>query len=354
MSARHAVHGRSVALRAAAAEAARRDRLAGAARALGEPARERIDEATRALVDALAGALVDAVEADLRNRLSPALAIRFHDAPAAAASLRAVGRPNDPALVAQLLRRADEHLLVLTLRRAETGLPVSESEPRDTLADHADAEIAAAARALLAAEAVRHDDALAPRLPLHELAPAALHALAWAVAAAMRGALLAASARSADEVDHAVALAVGELLGAAHHDQSATGCAVRLANLLDAQRLLDDVTIVDALSGGRALFAIAALARRARLPFETCWDIAFDRDGDQLVCALRAAGLARDEAVAVLALIHGAERSRGDEALAALAAAFDSLDAEAAEQAMALWRLVPQYRDALFALTLRA
>ncbi len=344
--------------RADAAARAREARLAGVADELHRPAPLRLDDATRSAVARMLDRLVDGIEQDLRARLMRLLGA---DAPAELAIPRiAIARPllataclpDDGALLATLLRRHEEHRLIHALRRGAAA-PGGGERGGDALLDHPDADVAAAAHALLLAEAGRYDDFLDPLVTRGELPAETHHALAWGVAAGLRHYLVATHGLGALAVDHAIAQAVGHALAGLDEEQAPAALAMRLARALARAGALDDVAIVDMLAAGHPLIFVASLATRVGIAFADAWDMAVDGGGDRLGVLLRAAGVARDEAVASLALLRaadGRDAAAAGAAIQSLAAGYALLDAGTADEAVRRWRLEPCYRRAIEAL----
>ena len=111
------------------------------------------------------------------------------------------------------------------------------------------------------------------------------------------------------------------------------------------------------LSEGMLPLFIAAVATLSGLEHAAAWEVIADPRGRGPAILLRAAGVEREEAAAILLLansrgplVSGAE---GDATLAQLEL-YDGLDRASAEEVLRLWRAAPGYRAAVARVSTRA
>lgn len=351
-------------------DARRPSRSITAVRALGRVARDvrRQDEATtdlflapehrlsdrvRALCWAMRDKLVETVERDLRLFLAP----RIDEDDAVGASLSsasvAIALPlladanalRHPPFAAVLLRRARE--AVIGDRIAQSDADKSDADHADAarplLISDADASVAQAAMALLVADGRRRDRFGEPVLLLDDL-PAELAAwLTWRVAAALRHYLEAFHDCTGPAIDASISAAVGSVLAGHDEGRGLNALAARLAARLRAADRVDSALLNRmALTGQIAAFC-ATLASILRLPDEQVWDVVVDPGEARLATLLRAAGLERADAAAVLLTLNEAQAGTALDA-------FDACDIAAARAKLAQLALDPEYRSAIAAL----
>lgn len=344
---------------AARAEALARARIAAAAGDIANRFDARPTDYQRATMARLLDMIVADIEAALRRHL-PALLRDVASAEALAAVEVArvpLARPlldrarilADAELAALLLSRADEHarMAALALARAEASAadPLLFAAPRfDALLGHADNALATAARAVAEAEARRLDrfqDAAAGRLDL----PAELHhRLSWRVAAALRHYLVATQGLPAPAVDRAVSAAAAAAMADYDEGETLEGRAMALVIALRARDMLDDELLAALAIEGHLAVALAALSARSGIAIDLLREIAGDADGARLLLLLVASEVSRDAAAALLLALEPAD---GVGMAERRIADFDRLSREAAVEAVAAWRLDPEYRHAL-------
>ncbi|WP_136163320.1 DUF2336 domain-containing protein [Sphingomonas flavalba] len=329
-------------------------RLAGLLTDIFLPDAHRASDRTRAVMARLFDQLVGAVEADLRAILTPHFEGEAPDVAAVLAServaialpiLHETGLLRDTDLVQLLLVRAEEHRVVLGLRRiAESGL-----DPAPVLSPPDDVVAAAADHALRLAENDRIDAAYEPVLAASDLPADLLRRVIWRVAAALRDYLVRARNVDPAVADRHIAAAGAALLAAHDADATLEAAALRLATRWRELGSDDDARLHHALRQGRFVLFAAMLAVRAGIDVDTATAMAADSDIARLAVLLRAVGVGRDTAVMILfemAAIHGLEEQR----LIACADAYGRLDPAAARAALMPPPLDPGYRSALAAL----
>jgi uncharacterized protein (DUF2336 family) len=202
--------------------------------------------------------------------------------------------------------------------------------------------VAEAAMAVLVAQNRRLDRFREPLLPSPELPAELEHRLVWTVAGALRVYLVEHHGIAPDTADDALALAAGKRLAAHDEGEGLEGRSLRLAALLDAHGRLDDVFIARALPEAGLTLFLAALSQRCDLPCDAVWEIASEPIGRGLPMLLRAAGLDRAQAGAILVAMGGED----DERLVRRLDLFDSLSSDEARRTLRLWRADPVYRAA--------
>lgn len=349
------------------AEGAARVQLAGAVVELFAPETARLTDYQRATVTQLLDALVGEIEGALRGRVASGLAPACGVARFTLDAMRVpIARPlldraralHDPELVALLLRRAEEHRCALMLRLP--AIPAAVSEPLAAatpepaggdivalLVGDRDKAIADAAAAFSGADARRSDRFRGPALPAAELPAELLHRLAWLIAAAVRAFLIDVQAVSAADADAAIVPAANAVLAEHDESRSVDAGASGLARALARAGRLGDAMVEAFAEGGRLALLVASLAVRAQVDQAAAWEMTLAPGGDRLALLLRAAGVGRPAAAAILL------RLAPDAALrvAAQLDGWDAIDAAAAREALRLWRLDRAYREAIVALS---
>ena len=325
---------------AARLAASARDRLAFALADLGLPDGYRLSEWQRATVSALLERLVASVEAELRGALAGSFAgdEGLH-ASLASASVRIAmpildsAAPWEPALLGALLRRAEEHRL--HRGAADHGLLID-------LAGDADEAIGSAAMALLIAQSSRFDGFQEPILARAELPAELQHLLVWTVAAALRHYIVTSHAVAPADADAAIAAAASGLLAGADEGESFAARALRLMRRLDAARRLDGPLVLRSLADGSLPIFLAAVSVRSGIAAEPCWELISDPGGRGGALLLRAAGLGKEVAAAILFRLHGETQ-----AIASEIGRFEAVEPDAAMRLLGLWNADPAYRAAV-------
>lgn len=310
-----------------------RDRLATVRRDFFLDPAARLSEQERALMtamlDDLIATLADEVIAALPDGLD-AIGDDGHEA--LIARLSRSGLLDRPALVALLLRRADEQRFGIALR--PHGSPARAQLIQRWIAD-ADGDIAAAAMALVLARGRRRDRFGQGRLLFDDLPAEEAVVLAQQIAAALRTPLPDHPA-----IDRALAQGAEALLSRHDEGERLDARLATLVRLLDGAGRLDDPLIEDAAQQGEIGLLSALLAHRAHVPEPTVWDHLVAGEKGRFALLARLAGLGRSSAarlVADLALLSGIA-DPADEM-----ARFDRIGDEAVEDARGEWRLPPAY-----------
>jgi uncharacterized protein (DUF2336 family) len=321
--------------------ASARERLSVALADLALPAELRLTEWQRTIVANLLEALVGSIEEELRADLAGHFnaagdeaahaALTSHVAIAAPILERSEAPWNAP-LIGALLRRAEEHRLHKAAG-ADNALLIE-------LAGEGSDAIAGEAMALLVAQGARLDRFQEPVMARTELDAELQHVLVWSVAAALRHYLTERQQISAGKADAAIAGSAGRLLAAYDEGRRVEAMALRLVRMLAKAGRLDDRFIVRALTEGSLPLFLAALAARTGLDFEAVWEILSAPAGRGPALLLRAAGVGRGEAGAIL-LVLDEEGAEGQLDL------FDAGGEAEAAAALGLWQVDPGYRRAI-------
>jgi uncharacterized protein (DUF2336 family) len=336
--------------------AAARERFAVAATDLLLPDQARLTEWQRLTAAGLLSRLVRSIEDDLRVRL----AARFQAHEALHAALSSAHVPialpileraqvlRDPELTTILVRRVEEHRF-WKARSEQQG-----DEYLFELVRDPDDEIAAEAMELVIARSRRFDRFQEPTMGRVELPAELQHRLVWAAAAALRQYVVQQHRVAA--VDGPVEEAAGSLI--AGYDEGATfeALAMRLARRLLRNGRLDGAALARIIGDGVLPFFIAGLSVLCSLDQAATWEVLSDPRGRGPALLLRAAGISRDEAAAVLLALnsHGALFSGAEgEAATAQLELFDTIDEAAAREVLRLWQAHPAYRASVARISTR-
>jgi hypothetical protein len=323
---------------AARLAASARARLRFALADFGLPDGYRLSEWQRTTIASLLERLVAAVETELRG----ALAGVFAEAPGLHASLASASveiampildaaAPWEPALLGVLLRRAEEHRL--GRGSADHGLLID-------LAGDPDAAIGGEAMSLLIAQSSRLDAFQEPLMLREELPAELQHCLVWTVAAALRRYIIASHDIPPPDADAAIAAAANALIAGADEGEGFPARALRLMRRLAAAHRLDERIVVRSLADGSLPLLLAAVSVRSGIGVEPAWELLAEPSGRGGALLLRAAGLAKENAGAILFRLHG-------ESVAAELGRFEAVDAESALRLLGLWQADPAYRAAV-------
>ncbi|HEX2762874.1 MAG TPA: DUF2336 domain-containing protein [Allosphingosinicella sp.] len=319
--------------------AASRARVSAAATDLALPERLRLSDRQRSALAHLVSRLIGDIEDEIRSALLASVtgapvraALSSAAVPIALPILETSGLLSDPALIALLLRRAEEHRLA----RGRDGALLTE------LSGDPEEAVSAAAISLIVAQSRRLDAFQEPLVGSVDLPAELLHMIAWTVAAAIRRYLVQVQNLPGSDADEAVAAAVSRLLAGCDEGDGVDAQALRLARLLGVRARLDDAFVARAAEEGALPLFLAALSLRAEIDFSAAWEILAEPSGRGAVILLKGAGVMRQPAVS--ALLALAER---EEPVAAQLDLFDTLSDDEARRLVSLWRRDPAYRGAV-------
>lgn len=330
--------------------AAARERFAVAAADLLLPDAARLSEWQRLTAAALLARLIHSIEGELRARL----AVKFEAHPAVHAALSSARVPialpileraqvlRDAELGNVLVRRVEEH------RFWKAHAPENGEDLLFELVRDADEQVCAEAMELVIARSRRFDRFQEPDMGQVELPAELQHRLVWLVAASLRHYIVQQHGLAA--VDGIIEEAAGALI--AMHDEGATleAHATRLALRLAAAERLDGALLLRMLSEGLLPLFIAGAGALTGLDYAATWEVIADPRGRGPAILLRAAGVAREDAAAILLLANSngplVSGTEGD-ATADQLELYDSLDRATAEEVLTLWRAAPGYRTAV-------
>jgi uncharacterized protein (DUF2336 family) len=339
--------------------AAARERFAVAATDLLLPDQARLTEWQRITAARLLSRLVRTVEEELRARLAEHF--ERHDALHAALSsahvpialpiLERAQALRDPEITTILVRRVEEH----RFWKAREPVPDKVGEYLYELVRDEEEEIAGEAMALVIARSRRFDRFEEPVMARVELPAELQHRLVWMVAAALRQYVV--QQHEVGAVDGAVEEAAGALVAGYDEGETLEAVAMRLARHLHRNGRLDGSALSRIAGDGMLPLFIAGLSVLCALDPSAAWEVLSDPRGRGPALMLRAAGIERDEAAAILLalsargpLFSGAE---GDAAAEQLEL-FDTVDVAAAREVLRLWQAHPAYRAAVARISTRA
>ncbi len=310
----------------------------------------RLDDRIRAALGEALSGLTGAIELELRQhagrlligRGEPELANRLVGDPLCVhTALGRAGLLRDGDLMRELLARVRQEVL------CEALSPVAPDDP-DTpsfvarLVGNPDGIIAAAASALLAADARRRaaiEPGAAPRSDL----PAELHhRLVWWAAAAIRLAMPPSAA-----LDRALTEAALRSLAAHDEGDRLEAAAMRLAAALGAQAHELPGFLIESLGDRRVALFVALLAHAMGFSYALARDIVLDPVADRLWLVLRAIALDRAAIAAIGLALCEADPRRDVEDFADQLDVIMAISPDAARGALASLSLHPDFREAL-------
>jgi uncharacterized protein (DUF2336 family) len=337
--------------------AAARERFAVAATDLLLPERTRLSEWQRLTASALLARLVGGIEDQLRA----SLAERFRDRDSLYAALSSAHVP----IALPILERAsvlgDAELGTILVRRVEEHRfwkAYARSGGEDYLLDlvrDSDPDIAADAMDLVTARSRRFDRFQEPVMGRVELPADLQHRLVWLVAAALRHYIV--QQHGVGAVDGAIEQAASALLAAYDEGDAFEVRAMRLARRLERSGRLDGALLGRLLGEGSLPLFIAGGAALAGLDYSAAWEVLSDPRGRGPALLLRAAGIGRSDAAAILLVLNahgrlfsGSEADATEEQLEL----FDGLEEDAARDVLRLWQADPGYRASVARLSTRS
>lgn len=287
-----------------------------------------------AMLHCLIGEVADAI----RAALPPGWAAANDESNLALVeSLSRCGLLDDPALMALLVRRADEERIGAS-GRARGGR--RDARTVQGLVSNDDGAVSAAAMALILARGRRRDRFGQCLLLFDDLPPALAESVVNIICAGLRVGLDAV--HGAGPADSAL-LTAGRSVSAAHDpSRSVEAATASLIAALDAGQSLDPLILAAAHEGELAFIAQAA-AKRANLGGMTAIDELLSGDVRRVMALLRMAGLPREHAAGILAAIG--DLLGIDDAARAIAL-FDRMSEPEVEEARNWLASPPAYRAA--------
>ncbi len=296
----------------------------------------RLTEQERALMTSMLGDLVATLGDELASHLADAEPAN-DEGEALVDRLWSAGLLDLPDLVALLLRRAEEERIAAGLRAAA---PARRPRMLQSLVSDEDADVAAAAMALILAKGRRRDRFDGPRLTFDDVSAETAVALANAVAAARRAGF--AKRFGPADSDERLTGAVRSLLAGHDEGNRLEARLFELAHALDQAARLDEALIRSALEEAEAFLLAEGLALKAGISFESAWDHLTGGTG-RLALLLRMSGISRPLAGEILARIAEVAGTDPETEIAS----FDGLSEEAVESARKWLRLDSVYRSAV-------
>ena len=303
--------------------------------------RDRLTEQERALMTAMLADLLQAIADEIRAGLPPGfVAANDEDSQELLRELTTAGLLDHVELITALLRRADEERISNAVR--------ARSAPKGgflqaLIADDNDA-VSSAAMALILARGKRRDRLGQPRIEFEDLPEQLAKSLAFVVAAALRQNVPGLAAK---EGHLPFASAANALLQGRDSAKAIDALCDRLVKVLTDTGTLDEQFLESAAEEGDIFFLAYALGERAGIGGAGAWDYLADGDDGRLVLLLRLAGVSREFAARLLALL-GDLVGIGD--LGTEIARFDGMDQAQARSVREWLQLDLPYRAALRAM----
>lgn len=337
--------------------AAARERFAVAATDLLLPEQARLSEWQRLTAAALLTRLVRTIEDEMRVRLAE----RFAEEEALHAALSSAHVP----IALPILERAsvlrDAELGTVLVRRVEEHRFWKAHSARDgeellfELVRDEDETIAALAMELVIARSRRFDRFQEPVLGRIELPAELQHRLVWMIAAALRHYMV--EQHRLGSVDAAIDEAARALVAGYDEGEGLDARAMRLARRLHRGGRLDGALLARVLSEGVLPFFIAGIAVLAGLDYPAAWEVLADPRGRGPALLLRAGGIDRADAAAILLTLNSHGRlfsgAEGDATESQLEL-FERIDEAAAHEVLRLWQADPAYRASVARISTRA
>ena len=343
--------------------AAARERFAVAATDLLLPEQSRLTEWQRLTAASLLTRLIRSIEDGLRVPLAE----RFRDHEALHAAMSSAHVPialpileraavlRDAELGTVLVRRVEEHRFWRAYALSPAGDAAGREEYLVDLIRDPDPDLSAEAMDLVTARSRRFDRFQEPLMGRVELPADMQHRLVWLVAAALRHYIV--QQHRILSVDGAIEEAAAALLSSYDEGDSFEVRAMRLARRLHRAGRLDGPLLARVLDEGSLPLFVAGAAALCALDYAAAWEVLSDPRGRGPALLLRAAGLARPDAAAILLVLnaHGRLFSgiEGDAAQEQLEL-FDSIDEDAARDVLKLWQADPGYRASVARLSTRS
>jgi hypothetical protein len=300
---------------------------------------ERLTEQERALMTAMLHCLVGDIAAEVRAALPRGWAGANDDDSLIVEALTRAGLLDEPDLMALLLRRADEERIG-TACRARGGR--REARVLQSLVSSDNGQVSAAAMALILARGRRRDRFGQCLVGFDDLSARTADRLVHAIAAALRGDVVAS---------HGPAAADAELSGTAadfvarhDHSRGVDSLMRNLAAVLDESGALTDELLLACAQDGEVGFVAEALGRRSGVTGAAAFDELLSGNPRRAMALLRMGGVSRDLSAGLLASV-GDLLGLSDPGAAI--GVFDTMTPGEVQDAAARLRAAPAYRSAL-------
>ena len=257
---------------------------------------ERLTEQERALMTAMLHCLVSDVADAVRAAL-PSGRVAANDEGDAelVTALSASGLLDEPALMALLLRRADEERIA-TAARARSGR--REARVLQGLVSHDYGAVAAAAMALILGRGRRRDRFGQCLIAFDDLPDGSAEHLVHAVAGGMRREL--ASSRGIPVADLELAAACDTVLDSHDPERSVESLTAALVHFLDEGGSLTDELVLGAAHEGEVGFVAEVLARRGGIASDSAMDELLSGKSSHVMALLRVAEVSRQLSAGLL------------------------------------------------------
>jgi len=257
---------------------------------------ERLTEQERALMTAMLHCLVSDVADGVRAAL-PSGRVAANDEGDAelVTALSASGLLDEPALMALLLRRADEERIA-TAARARSGR--REARVLQGLVSHDYGAVAAAAMALILGRGRRRDRFGQCLIAFDDLPDGSAEHLVHAVAGGMRREL--ASSRGIPAADLELAAACDTVLDSHDPERSVESLTAALVHFLDEGGSLTDELVLGAAHEGEVGFVAEVLARRGGIASDSAMDELLSGKSNHVMALLRVAEVSRQLSAGLL------------------------------------------------------
>jgi hypothetical protein len=300
--------------------------------------RDRLTEQERALMTAMLVELLGTIAEEIRGTLPVGfVAANDEDNQQLFRELSEAGLLDQVDLITLLLRRADEERIANAVR--------ARTAPRggflQALIADEDEAISAAAMALILARGRRRNRLGQPRIEFEDLPAPLARNLANSVAAALRQHVPGIPSK---ENHLPFGSAAAALLASRDDGRAVDGLTTALVRTLNRASYLDERLLESAAEEGDVAFLSAALGELAGIGAVGAWDYLADGDDGRLVLLLRLAGVSRNFAAQLLALLGDLV---GIVDLGTEIGRFDGLDEAKARAASEWLQLDTGYRAAL-------
>lgn len=311
----------------------------------------RLDDRVRAGLDTGLAQIVAAVEGEVRQHAARQLAARgdgdlatmlASGPPLVLDRLISGGLLRDTDLMRELLGRARQDAMADALPSVAPDM-ADKPSLLARLVGHADPIVAAAASAMMAAEARRRAGTEAGIAPRSDLPAELHHQLVWWTAAVLRERFARRSDGLTIALDRALTEAALRSLAAHDEGERLEAVAMRLAASLDPHADELPALLSEALGDRRVSLFIALLAHALGLGYDLAREITLDPVADRLWLVLRAVALDRATIATIGLALCDSDPRRDLDAFADLLDSIAAVTPEDARDALAPLRLHPDF-----------